>query len=506
MPKRKLGVDVLTAARQRIRAALEAAPRAYVSFSGGKDSTVLLDLVCREAREMGRTVGLLFVDLEAQYELTVAHVAASIDANADVLDPVCWVSLPLNLRNAVSVYEPHWTCWDPERRDDWVRKPPKRAIVDTNYWPWFKPGMEFEDFVPRFADWYAAGEDTVCFVGIRAQESLNRWRTIASSTKVRVNDWPWSTRKSEHVWNAYPIYDWATEDVWTYHAARPEMPSNGIYDLMHRAGLTIHQARICQPYGDDQRRGLWLFHLLEPKTWARVVARVNGANQGALYAQDSGNIQGMRKITCPEGHTWESFARMLLESMPKPTAEHYKDKVAVFLRWWELRGYPDGIPDAAEPKEEAAKRAPSWRRICKALLRNDYWCKGLSFTQSKNQDSYARYQTLMRDRRRRWGIWDTPDSAIPWKPTGRQLALIAALTGGSSPTQAWTALGRYLGTSAAAAKRNATRREASDCIAALKNSDGDYRAETFANAPKDKQGEPVRRLAGETNGEQQELF
>ena len=52
---------------------------------------------------------------------------------------------------------------------------------------------------------------------------------------------------------------------------------------MHKAGLTIHQQRICQPYGDDQRRGLWLFHLIEPITWAKVVARVNGANSGALY-------------------------------------------------------------------------------------------------------------------------------------------------------------------------------------------------------------------------------
>jgi predicted phosphoadenosine phosphosulfate sulfurtransferase len=32
---------------------------------------------------------------------------------------------------------------------------------------------------------------------------------------------------------------------------------------------------------------------------------------------------------------------------------------------------------------EAKRRAPSWRRICKVLLKNDYWCKGLSFSQTK---------------------------------------------------------------------------------------------------------------------------
>ena len=74
---------------------------------------------------------------------------------------------------------------------------------------------------------------------------------------------------------------------------------------MHKAGLSISQQRICQPYGDDQRRGLWLFHIIEPETWAKVVTRVNGANSGALYVNESGAINGYNKITLPKGHTWE---------------------------------------------------------------------------------------------------------------------------------------------------------------------------------------------------------
>jgi predicted phosphoadenosine phosphosulfate sulfurtransferase len=168
---------------------------------------------------------------------------------------------------------------------------------------------------------------------------------------------------------------------------------------MHQAGLTLHQMRICQPYGDDQRKGLWLFQIIEPETWAKVVARVNGANQGALYAQDSGNILGVGKITLPEGHTWESFSMLILESMPDNTREHYKNKIAVFLKWYNDRGYPNGIPDVGDMK----KGSPSWKRICKALLRNDYWCKGLSFTQTK-PDAYANYQKLMKRRREKWNL------------------------------------------------------------------------------------------------------
>jgi predicted phosphoadenosine phosphosulfate sulfurtransferase len=173
---------------------------------------------------------------------------------------------------------------------------------------------------------------------------------------------------------------------------------------MYQAGLTLHQMRICQPYGDDQRKGLWLFHLIEPETWARVVARVNGANSGALYAQETGNILGVNKISKPDGHTWQSFANLLLESLPPKTKEHFANKIAVFLHWWQDRGYPNGIPDEASYRDEADKKTPSWRRICKMLLRNDYWAKGLSFSQHKSE-AYKRYLKIMKNRRKKWEIY-----------------------------------------------------------------------------------------------------
>jgi predicted phosphoadenosine phosphosulfate sulfurtransferase len=82
---------------------------------------------------------------------------------------------------------------------------------------------------------------------------------------------------------------------------------------------------------------------------------------------------------------------------------HYKDKILLFEKWWTERGYPDGIPDEAPYALEAKRLAPSWRRVCKALLRNDYWCKGLGFTQHKSA-AYEKYQQLMRARRERWNV------------------------------------------------------------------------------------------------------
>jgi predicted phosphoadenosine phosphosulfate sulfurtransferase len=395
-------MNVLEAARERIAWTFDRFNRIYVAFSGGKDSTVMLHLVMDEAKRRKQRVAVVFIDLEAQYKLTIDHVRACFEMYADHLDPY-WVALPLHLRNAVSTYEPFWLCWDPEAEAAWVRERPEACIQDEDHFPFFWRGMEFEEFVPLFGSWFAGDERAACFVGIRADESLNRFRTLASKTKTRLEGQGWTTEVEPGVYNVYPVYDWKTGDVWAYHGRNPELPYNRLYDLMHKAGLTIHQMRICQPYGDDQRRGLWLYHLIEPATWARVVARVNGANSGALYSRESGNITGYRRVSKPDGHTWRSFAMLLLRGMPDRSREHYWNKITLFRKWWMERGYPEGIPDEADYKLEAARKVPSWRRVVKALLRNDYWCKGLGFTQQKS-DAYQKYLAMMKRRRAAWQI------------------------------------------------------------------------------------------------------
>lgn len=398
MAKNGLGINVLEAARQRISYIFDNFPRIYVSFSGGKDSSVMLHLVMDEAIKRNRKIGVLLVDLEGMYKLTIDHITAMYTTYAPYVEPY-WVCLPIALRNAVSVYEPKWCCW--EQGKDWIRQPPVMAITDYKYFPFFRPEMEFEEFVPEFGHWYGQGKLTACFVGIRSDESLNRYRTVKSESKSMFEDKSYTTWLNRGLYNVYPIYDWKVDDIWLYNS-KFKKPYNQLYDRMHMAGLTPSQMRICQPYGDDQRRGLWLFHVIEPETWGKVVARVNGANGGALYVRETGDIMGNIKITKPPGHTWQSFARMLMESMPPVTKDHYEDKIAVFLHWWHERGYRD-IPDEGEIHDEAAKTVPSWKRICKALLRNDYWCKGLSFSQTKST-AYEKYKKIMKKRKQSWGI------------------------------------------------------------------------------------------------------
>ena len=399
MPRHKMGIDVLSAAKERVSVAFDNFEKVCVSFSGGKDSTVMLHLVMEEAIARGRKVGVLFIDLEAQYKLTIEHSIRCFEMYREHIIPL-WVSLPLHLRNAVSVYEPFWLCWDPEAKDAWVRKPPEFAVVEEDYFSFFTRGMEFEEFVPLFAEWYSEGVPTAFFIGIRTVESYSRHMAIASRYKGMFEGYRYTTTvcgdgKSA---NFYPIYDWATSDIWAYAGKNPHLPYNHLYDRMHLAGLSIAQMRICQPYGDDQRKGLWLFQLIEPETWGKVVARVNGANSGAMYAREHGNINGYRKIGKPEHISWKEFAYRLVTSMPKKTREHYSNKIGIFVKWWKERGYPEGVPDEADYDLEIAKKVPSWRRVCKTLLRNDWWCKGLGFTQHKSA-AYEKYLELMKRKR-----------------------------------------------------------------------------------------------------------
>lgn len=396
-------MNVYEASVQRIRHTFDNFQRVYVSFSGGKDSTVMLHLTALEARRRGVRIGVLVVDLEAQYTLTIDHIREMMLEYEDVIDPY-WVALPISLRNAVSQFEPKWICWDKERRDIWVRQPEPGSITDESFFPFFSKGMEFEEFVPLFGEWFSRNERTACLVGIRTDESLNRWRTI-NTDKEMFGRLRYTTLVTENVYNVYPIYDWATKDIWVFHG-RTGLSYNRLYDLMYKAGLTLSQMRICQPYGDDQRKGLWLYHVIEPQTWARVVNRVSGANSGALYCKEHGSVNGRKAISLPDGQdSWERYVvDLLIPSLPSASAEHFKCKIALFIEWWMRHGYPNGIPDKGNPKDEAERRIPSWYRIARAILLNDYWCKSLSFSETKYA-SHDNYIAMMKKKRQRWGIF-----------------------------------------------------------------------------------------------------
>lgn len=399
--------NVLQAAKKRIKIVFDSFEKIYISFSGGKDSTVMMHLVMEEAKKRQRKVAVLIIDLEAQYNDTILHLEKMCDMHRDHID-LHWVCAPLLLRNAVSNYDPRWCCWDEEKKDQWVRQKPF-GCKDGSEYDFFVPKMEFEEFMVLWGEWYSSGSLTAAMIGIRADESLHRYCAIArNKTGLTFDGYKWTTLISNNLYNVYPIYDWKTEDIWVFHGKFKSLPHNKIYDKMNMAGVKLSQQRLCQPYGDDQRRGLWLYHILEPETWYKVVNRVNGANSGALYINESGNMTGYNKITKPDGHTWKSFCFLLLKSLPKKTRNHYTERFKKFISSWNDRGY-SFIPDEAPNELEKKCWVPSWRRLCKVILRNDYWCKSLGQTQPKSE-AYAIFKELKKNKQRNANIKQIDDN------------------------------------------------------------------------------------------------
>ena len=416
MKKYNLNKNVYDAAQERLKVIFNEFENICVSFSGGKDSGVVLNLVLdyMKRNHIKKKIGVLMIDLEGQYKLTIEYVKKMYEDNSDYIIPY-WVCLPLNLRNAVSVYQPFWCCWEPETKDKWIRDFPEYQIIkNNNYFPFYKYRMEFEEFVPEFNKWFANGEKTACLIGIRSDESLNRYRTIASETKDKYKDYAWTTKLVDEVYNCYPIYDWRTDDIWIANG-KFEWEYNKLYDMFYKAGVSIHNMRICQPYGDDQRIGLELFRIIESETWAKVVNRVSGANFGNIYCGTK--MIGYRSVNLPIGHTWKSYTKLLLNSLPDESKKNYTERFIKFIRYWHRNGCPireedysllpkeaeitkdnstrgkkdkklvkyNAIPDYLSPEIESKKAAPTWRRMAACILKNDHLCKSLSFTQTKNQ-------------------------------------------------------------------------------------------------------------------------
>ncbi len=176
--KLPLPLSVLEAGRERINWTLNNLPRVCISFSGGKDSTVMLHLAAEQARQNGKKFSVLFIDWEAQFSYTITHCQKLRARYSDVIETFYWVALPLTTQNSLTQFNPEWQCWEPGAK--WVRQPPEDAITDPDFFPFYEQGMSFELFVQKFADWFSQQRPAAVMVGIRADESYNRFLTIAS--------------------------------------------------------------------------------------------------------------------------------------------------------------------------------------------------------------------------------------------------------------------------------------------------------------------------------------
>lgn len=389
--KRYIKNNVLQASKIRISKTFDEFERVYISFSWWKDSTVMFHLVVAEAIKRWRKVWVLIIDLEAQYDDTITHINNMIDMYEDHID-LHWFCGELLLRNALSMFEPKWTCRDSTREHERVRQKPERES-DLSQYDFYIPWMEFEEMMVEFGEWYAQWWIVAWFIGIRADESLHRYSAIVSPKKWKMyNNWKRTTKNSDSYYNIYPIYDRKTADIRIYHWQNKHLPCNNVYEMMTKAWVKLWDQRLCQPYWDDQKKWIRLYQILEPNTRHRLLRRVSWVNSWALYIKERWSITWISYIEKPEWYTRKWYCNFLLSTLPPKAKDNYVERFKIFIAWRKKRGY-ETIPDEAPHDLEVQSRAPSRKRMCRSLLRNDYYCKWLGQTQPQSE-AYEKWKMI----------------------------------------------------------------------------------------------------------------
>jgi len=409
--------NVYDASYERIDYIFKNFKRIYLSFSGGKDSGVMLNLTLQYMKDNNITekLGVMILDNEANYTHSLDFMHRIIDENIDMLD-VYWCCLPVTLPCTVSAYATEWQCWGVEDEKMWVRPMPKDDYViniDNCPFDFFEENMNYDKFWDNFGEWYAQGEECACMIGIRTDESLNRFRSIMNKKKKMKDNHCWTKKNGKLVYNVYPIYDWKTDDVWIANC-KFDWDYNKLYDIFWKAGLSVGSMRVASPFMSESKSSLNLYRVIDGHVWARLCARVSGANFIATY----GKQLTYKSMTLPKGHTWKTFTKFLLDTLPKEVGENFRMRFAQSIKYWSRvgRGLSDEViedlklnnikfelgdktrhgnknktcvkmlpPDHLDMLKCHNSDVTSWKRFAITILKNDHTCKYMGLSPTNEQ-------------------------------------------------------------------------------------------------------------------------
>lgn len=422
MIRRHTEQNVYEALQDRLHFLFEEFDNIFVSFSGGKDSGLLLNLTLDFQKKYypEKKIGVFHQDFEAQYSVTTEYIERTFERIKNDAE-LYWVCLPMATRTALSSYQMFWYPWDDTKEDVWVRPMPRHPYVinlQNNPITTYRYKMHQIDLAKQFGRWYRishGGKKTVCLLGMRADESLQRYSGILNK-RHGYKERNWISRQFKDVWAASPLYDWSKNDVW--HANYIfNYDYNRLYDLYFMAGLKLDQMRVASPFNDYAKDSLNLYRILDPEIWSRLVGRVKGANFCAIYGKTK--ALGYRSLTLPEGHTWESYTKFLLDTLPERLRNNYIKKFKTSIEFWHNTGggleedviqdlidhgynikrngisnhtvmrnsrviFVDKIPDHTDDIK-SSKDIPSWKRMCYCILRNDHTCRFMGFGLTREQ-------------------------------------------------------------------------------------------------------------------------
>lgn len=416
MGKILLGKTTYQAAQERIKWTFDNFEQVMISFSGGKDSSVCLNLFYDYAKENNLLdrLAVYHLDYEAQYQATTNFVTEVFNNQFEGIKKY-WLCLPIEAQCCCRMDSSHWTPWAKDQKDIWVRDFPKSPYLVTEDNAPFKIeyGKTDNEMQDIFNNWFASKYGkTAVVIGIRAEESYSRYKLVTSSADSlnlhRVDNKKWTVEAGDTC-RVYPIYDWAVEDVWTYFGTY-DKKYNPLYDLYYKAGLTIHQMRVASPFNNQANATLKFYKVIDPNMWGKMCSRVNGVSFMGLYGDTK--LMGWRKITKPDNFTWKEYFEFLLSYYPKEVQEKLHKKIEKSIKSWDekhggameekdiLALLEEGAPiTISAPKNNSTKRVvhypngymddttiqnfrrvPTWKRACVCLLKNDLQMKYMGFT------------------------------------------------------------------------------------------------------------------------------
>lgn len=293
--------NVVEATNERLNYVFAHYKNIVVSVSGGKDSHTLFDLVYKKAETQNRKINTFFLDQEAEYQSTI-DVIKDIMYQPNVIP--YWYQVPCEMTSAVSYEDDMLYAWGPG--EEWMREKDPIAIhsLENDYPQRFYP----------FINWFEKqwNDDTCFLVGLRSEESLNRYRAVIKNPGV--GDILWST-KGDTI-KFYPIYDWSFEDVFLYFYLN-NINYNRIYDFMHSkdTGIQITKYRVSNLIHEKAYKSLATLQEFEHDTYEKLAKRLRGVRTAGIYAEENTIYSNVKR---PDGfNTWKEYRDYLLETMPE---------------------------------------------------------------------------------------------------------------------------------------------------------------------------------------------
>lgn len=312
--------NVLEATKKRISYLFDNYDNIQLSFSGGKDSTVLFHLINAEAKKRNRKFYLFFLDQEAEYQGTIDMVDWTM-RQPNVIP--MWYQVPMFMTNACSQQQLFLWAWG--EGEKWVRPKSDISIHEIK-------GKYPKRFY-KFIQWSnnqmkKLPGKSVQVIGLRAEESPSRRFVMFGEN----NELFWMRRKHEPN-KAYPLIDWSYTDDWKF-LIENNLKYNKIYDKMYQKGLSLRSMRVSNLIHEKAYRCLAELQELEPETYDKLEQRLQGVHCCSIYAKEK--LMYSIKELPKQFKTWKEYKDFLLENI-------HPDLKKIFEYQWSRFGDTDDV-------------------------------------------------------------------------------------------------------------------------------------------------------------------